>query len=463
MELTWKSVILLLVFSMVFTAYFTVRTHPNEPMHSQTVHEQQRRVLLDKPLQFLSSFLPHIVSNDKPIEFLSDAHIDLHNSGTQSTAASLKPQGTATGKVATNPANLRKETPTVEEKKPIQFFDVARHQKEAAAAAAQTSSSPKSKANTDKSTTTKGEEKKALEFLDVSGHQKAAQKAPSKLTSTSITFKSDKEDEQKSSKAKAKKPAAKKDEYIDIHKEIAFVNPHPFMSPRNGTDISPQHQMTLLKCPKQSTCIVPELQLAKKLKVYLCKHPTKHGVRFYYIAREGLLLHPNVELLTEERIGEADFIVYLPGSSPWHLTECTDPSYMSRLIVLDEFDGHQLISPTVTPEEYTLRYGGRNKPWYFMYYKRSFVRRLDGDFKRYPHFQQPDVYPMTYAIAEAYIPEHFNLQRDIDILCTLRGTKAMTTRMRTQTWVAEYGTLNNIKNIVTSQVRKVFVQTSTIS
>lgn len=283
-----------------------------------------------------------------------------------------------------------------------------------------------------------------VQFLDIKPDKPVLSQGK-KSSGTDIHFQHDK------SELKVNKPKPK-EEFVNIHKPIDFVNPHPIQSPREGTDISPQHQLTLLKCPKQSTCIVPQLQLAKKTKVYLCKHPTRHGVRFYYIAREGLLMHPNVELMTEDRIAEADFIIYPPGSAPWHLTECTDPSYKSRLIVLDEFDGHQLIAPTIKPEEYVERYGGRNKKWYFMYFKRSFVRRLDGDFKRYPHFAHPDVYPMTYAIAEAYIPTEFNFQREIDILCTLRGTKAMTTRMRTQTWVAEYGVSRNIKQIVTSQV-----------
>lgn len=299
----------------------------------------------------------------------------------------------------------------------------------------------------EKAETKKSPAAKPIEFVELVPEKKTQIEEKK----TNIRFRQDASSTKGQDKPAQKKPKGK-DEYLNIHEPIEFVNPHPVQSPREGTDISPIHQMALLKCPKQSTCIVPELQLAKKLKVYLCKHPTKHGVRFYYLAREGLLLHPGVELVTEDRINEADYIFYLPGSAPWHLTEVTDHKYASRLIVLDEFDGHQLISPTITPEQYVERYGGRNKPWYFMYFKRSFVRRLDGDFKRYPHFAQPDVYPMTYAIAEAYIPAQFNFQREIDILCTLRGTKAMTTRMRAQTWVAEYGVARGIKDIITSQV-----------
>ena len=86
---------------------------------------------------------------------------------------------------------------------------------------------------------------------------------------------------------------------------------HPLYSPRNGTDISASNQFAVLMCPNQSKCIVPELQLKVKYKIYMCKHPTKQGVRFYFLTREGLLLHPNVEMVTD--ISTADYVVYLPG------------------------------------------------------------------------------------------------------------------------------------------------------
>jgi hypothetical protein len=245
-----------------------------------------------------------------------------------------------------------------------------------------------------------------------------------------------------------------KDQHIDIHKEHTIVNPHPELgSPREGSDIGVQHRTSLLRCVNQSTCIVPALQLEKKLKIYLCKHRSNHGIRFYYLAREGLLLHPNVELLEEADIAAADFIFYLPGSTPWHKTECTNPEYQPRLIVLDEYDLHQLVRPTITPEEYVLHYGDKNSPWYFMYFKRSFVRRLNGVFQGYPHFHQPDLYPLTYAVAEVYISPEFTAKRDIEVMCTLRGSKSMTTRLRAQQWVAAYGESRGItNNMVTAQV-----------
>lgn len=78
---------------------------------------------------------------------------------------------------------------------------------------------------------------------------------------------------------------------------------------------------------------MPELQLEKKFKVYYCAR-TAYGVRFYYLVHEGLLLHPNIVLTPD--IEEADVVVYLPTSSPWHKSECGSDKYYSKLLVLDE-------------------------------------------------------------------------------------------------------------------------------
>ena len=283
---------------------------------------------------------------------------------------------------------------------------------------------------------------KPIEFLDLQehGHQtKHSKTTASTPTANSVPISAS------SSKSTVK-------DEMQLHELGVTNHHHPIYSPRKGTDIDPPHQLAVLLCPNQSKCIVPELQLQIKVKVYLCKHPTRQGVRFYFLAREGLLLHPNVQMLEEKDIHSADFIVYLPGSSPWQKTECTDPSFGPKMLVLDEFDGHSLIAPTVTPEEYVHRYGGRSKPWYYMYFKRSFVRRTDGIFLSYPHKTQYDVFPMTYGIAEAYVPHQYNSKREIEILCTLRGHKTMPTRQRVQDWVAEYGKEKDIKNMVTSEV-----------
>ena len=100
------------------------------------------------------------------------------------------------------------------------------------------------------------------------------------------------------------------------------------LSPFAGSDISHANSPSLLKCNNQTRCIQPYLQLQHKFKVYYCKH-YKHGVRFFYLVREGLLHHPNV-LLTDD-MAEADVIVYLPESAPWHRTECTNPDYLYKV------------------------------------------------------------------------------------------------------------------------------------
>jgi hypothetical protein len=235
--------------------------------------------------------------------------------------------------------------------------------------------------------------------------------------------------------------------------EVKFA--HRPVSPRLGSDIhSSESQLTLLNCLNQSRCIVPELQLQKKYKIYFCKRPVSYGVRFYFLAREGLLLHPNVQLLPLAEIQQADYVVYLPGSAPWHKSECNSTSFASKLIVLDEFDDHPLFTPTGNREEYIQRYGAMKNPWYALYFKRSFVRRDDGVFKGYPHLHQYQMYPMVYAVAEAYIPHRFQKDRTLEILCTLRGSKEMSTRLRVQNWVGEYGTLRNIggKKVISGQV-----------
>lgn len=258
-----------------------------------------------------------------------------------------------------------------------------------------------------------------------------------------------------------KKASPQQDKHVQKKKHVnpLYQDPqvrdfHPPYSPRPGTDIDQSHLLAILKCPNQSRCIVPQLQLTAKFKIYFCKHPARQGIRFYFLSREGFILHPNVQLVEEEDMGSADYVVYLPGSAPWHLTECKNTSLAKKLIVLDEFDGHTLFFPRPSAAEMELAYG-KGVPWYYMYFKRSFVARMDGRFLRYPHLDshsQPEIYPMTYSIAEAYVQDKFNFVREVEILCTLRGSAKMTTRQRVQDWIAEYASSRNITNVITSQV-----------
>ena len=113
------------------------------------------------------------------------------------------------------------------------------------------------------------------------------------------------------------------------------------ISPANGTDVI-SHPIAVIKCSNQTLCIQPKLQLLPTYDVYYCKH-VGYGVRFYYLVKEGLLLHPNIRLV--EDINKAQIVVYLPVSAPWEKSECSDPKLKSKTVVLDEGDGQHLFEP----------------------------------------------------------------------------------------------------------------------
>ena len=94
------------------------------------------------------------------------------------------------------------------------------------------------------------------------------------------------------------------------------------------TDVS--KPIAMIKCVNQTRCIQPVLQLKRDYKVYYCKH-VSHGVRFYFLAREGLLLHPRLILVPTPE--QADVIVYLPESAVWHKTECNKPELRNKLVI----------------------------------------------------------------------------------------------------------------------------------
>jgi hypothetical protein len=247
-----------------------------------------------------------------------------------------------------------------------------------------------------------------------------------------------------------KKKNEKLSERNDYH-EIAAA--HPQYSPRDGTDINIDNKYMILGCIHQSKCIVPMLELQVKLKIYLCLNSANHGIRFYFLVKEGLAMHPNVEIVDQKDINNADFILYLPGSAPWHKTECTDKAYINRLIVMDEFDGHPLYHPYPTNTEMTKEYGPDMK-WYYMFFKRSFTAHRNGKFLDYPHLNKLDVYPISYAISETYTQDIFSFDRDIEIVSTLRGHKAESSRLRVQNWVTEYTQDRQVKNSITSAINK---------
>ena len=106
---------------------------------------------------------------------------------------------------------------------------------------------------------------------------------------------------------------------------------------------------------------------------------------------------------------------------------------------MDEFDLTHLFAPRQTFEEMVQEYG-ESLQWYFLFFKRSFVSRRDGAFLSFAHLDKPDVYPLTYAVTDAYMPKnfHFERERDLEIVCTLRGSRGMSTRLRVTDWLTEY-------------------------
>ena len=231
--------------------------------------------------------------------------------------------------------------------------------------------------------------------------------------------------------------------------------PSPLLSATSNTQLD--FDTSFLTCENQSQCITPRLQLATTFKVYMCKHTSSGGVRFYYLTRDGLLLHPNIIVMETLDVAMVDFIVYLPNSSPWHKTECNNTAYANKLIVLDEFDGPSTFAPFKSKEERMQHYptdkeGGRFVIWNYLFFKRSYVRRHNGVLKNYPHLHKKDVFPMTYSIASAYIPYQFNQKRDTDIVCTLRGSERQLTRLWVQNWVQEYINERGINNSKSGEV-----------
>ena len=172
-----------------------------------------------------------------------------------------------------------------------------------------------------------------------------------------------------------------------------FLN---WVSPSNGSDIR-SHPTAVIRCQNQTTCVTPQLQLKRVYNIYYCAH-VSYGVRFYFLVKEGLLLHPNVNIVTDPV--KADLVFYLPGSADWRKSECNNPTYASKLVVLDEGDSPDIFRPD------------ERENWNVIYFKRSYVRRVNGVFKKYMNYINFEgagggghhkVLPFTYTIGEAYV------------------------------------------------------------
>jgi hypothetical protein len=206
-------------------------------------------------------------------------------------------------------------------------------------------------------------------------------------------------------------------------------------------DYSDQQLTQLIHCPNQTICLSPVLQLQRPYNVYFCKH-IANGVRFYYLVREGLLLHPQIHLI--EDMFAADVIVYLPESARWHRSECRDPRVRHKMVVLDEGDGPQMFVPPINEDAKFLvsladDNNSKHPPssthkQFLLYFKRSYVRRGNGVFRGYMNYvtRNLDVLPMFYPVATAYLrhPVLPHTERDLEIVCSLRGSNWDPTRQR---------------------------------
>ena len=88
-----------------------------------------------------------------------------------------------------------------------------------------------------------------------------------------------------------------------------------------------------------------------------------------------------------------------------------------------------------------------------MYFKRSFVARKNGKFEYFPHLERPDMYAITYSLAEAYLRAKYNVKREMEIVCTLRGSKQQPARLRVQEWLQEYVKANSVVNAIVGEVQ----------
>jgi hypothetical protein len=70
------------------------------------------------------------------------------------------------------------------------------------------------------------------------------------------------------------------------------------------------------------------------------------------------------------------------------------------------------------------------------------------------YLNNPNVLPMTYIVAEAYVKTQFNLlaSRDYELVCTLRGSAHDPTRLRVREWVEQYARARGLKKFVAGEV-----------
>lgn len=97
--------------------------------------------------------------------------------------------------------------------------------------------------------------------------------------------------------------------------------------------------------------------------------------------------------------------------------------------MLEEFDGSTMYAPLPNAQAMRAAYGPSMR-WYFMYFKRSFIKRRDGKFLKFRGLDEADVYPMVYSIGNAYSQLRFNQDRPLAVTCTLRLTSLLLCKLQ---------------------------------
>ena len=203
----------------------------------------------------------------------------------------------------------------------------------------------------------------------------------------------------------------------------------------------------VLTCFNQTLCIQPKLILQKHYNIYYCNH-MGHGIRLYYLIKEGLLLHPKISFVNNPHT--ADVIVYLPHSMDWDASESSNPIFRNKLLIFDEGDYPNLF---FKPPEVN------DMLEFALYFKRSYAVRNDGSFDGFTSYLHNDnVFPMTYTIMEAYVRTKFNRYKDrnIEVMCTLRERTILnsfdSTRARILEYMKEYVVSRQLSNFIIGEV-----------
>jgi len=112
-------------------------------------------------------------------------------------------------------------------------------------------------------------------------------------------------------------------------------------------------------------------------------------------------------------------------------------------VVLDEGDYPQLFEPDDAAGPFLL------------YFKRSYVRRSNGVFQGFMNYVRSlEVLPMSYTLMEAYVRPSLlpDSQRDLQLLCSLRGSSHDPVRLRVRQWVEEYAVARGLRSYRAGQV-----------